>query len=353
MTQLLPATPSAISQAAQLLRDGQIVAFPTETVYGLGADALRPEAVLRIFAAKGRPADNPLIVHVAEIANVEPLVARIDAPARLLMERCWPGPLTLVLPKAARVPSQVTAGLDTVAVRFPAHPVALALIREAAKPIAAPSANRSGRPSPTLAGHVYADMNGRIPLILDGGACSVGVESTVLDVTGPTPVVLRPGGVTPEALRALLGEVRVDAAALAPLGEDAAPRSPGMKYKHYAPDAAVMVVSGEQTARIKLACQRYDSAVAAGERAVVLAPAENQRAYGGRVFRALGRTGYPGEVAAQLFAALRELDAQGFQRVIAEEIEAEGMGLAVMNRLYRAASFCVEHAGEAQGIIEN
>jgi len=346
MTQLLPATPSAIAQAATLLRDGQIVAFPTETVYGLGADALRPEAVQRIFAAKGRPADNPLIVHVAEVADVEPLVARIDARARLLMERFWPGPLTLVLPKAARVPNQVTAGLDTVAVRLPAHPVALALIRQAAKPIAAPSANRSGRPSPTVARHVYEDMDGRIPLILDGGACTVGVESTVLDLTEEAPVVLRPGGVTPEALRELLGEVRVDATALAPLKEEIAPRSPGMKYKHYAPDATVVIVSGTEEARAALARRLYDQAKATDERAVILAPAEHRSAYGPRVFRALGRSGKPGEAAAQLFAALRELDAQGFQRIIAEAMETEGMGLAVMNRLCRAASFCIEYAEE-------
>ncbi|MCL2810517.1 MAG: L-threonylcarbamoyladenylate synthase [Clostridia bacterium] len=344
MTQFLPATSTAISQAADLLRDGQAVAFPTETVYGLGADALRPEAVLRIFAAKGRPADNPLIVHVAEVADVEPLVARIDARARLLMERFWPGPLTLVLPKAARVPNQVTAGLDTVAVRLPAHPVALALIREASRPIAAPSANRSGRPSPTTARHVYEDMNGRIPMILDGGACAVGVESTVLDLTEEMAVVLRPGGVTLEALRELLGEVRVDAAALAPLKKEIAPRSPGMKYKHYAPDATVVIVSGTEEGRAVLASRLYDEAKVAGERAVILAPAEQRCAYGPRVFRALGRSGKPGEAAAQLFAALRELDAQGFQRIIAEAVEAEGIGLAVMNRLCRAANFAIEHA---------
>ena len=342
MTQLLTATPEAISKAAMLLRGGQIVAFPTETVYGLGADALRPEAVLRVFAAKGRPADNPLIVHVASAADAEPLVARIDARARLLMERFWPGPLTLVLPKAARVPAEVTAGLDTVAVRLPAHPVALALIREAAAPVAAPSANRSGRPSPTAASHVYEDMNGRVPLILDGGRCAVGVESTVLDLTEATPVVLRPGGVTPEALGELLGEVRVDAAALAPLVVANAPRSPGMKYKHYAPDAALVIVSGPKEARAALARRLCSEAEAAGELAVILAPAERKSAYPARVFRALGAEGDPREAAAQLFAALRELDAQGVQRIIAEAVEAEGIGLAVMNRLCRAAGFHIE-----------
>ncbi|MCL2544980.1 MAG: L-threonylcarbamoyladenylate synthase, partial [Clostridia bacterium] len=315
-------------------------------VYGLGADALRPEAVLRIFAAKGRPADNLLIVHVAEAAAMEPLVARVDARARLLMDALWPGPLTLVLPKAARVPSEVTGGLDTVAVRMPAHPVALALIRQAATPIAAPSANRSGRPSPTLAQHVYHDMNGRIPLILDGGACDLGLESTVLDLTERVPIVLRPGGVTPEALRELLGDVRVSSGAPVSPEEGAAPRSPGMKYTHYAPEAGLIIVSGAGSARAALARRLYDEAFATGERAVILAPAERESAYAPRAFRALGRAGEPREAAAQLFAALRDLDAQGFRRIVAEAVEADGIGLAVMDRLCRAAGFCIQYAEE-------
>ncbi len=343
MTELLQATPEAIERAAALLRQGQVIAFPTETVYGLGADALCPEAVLRIFAAKSRPADNPLIVHVTAVGEVEPLVAYIDDRARALMARFWPGPLTLVLPKSARVPDAVTGGLDTVAVRMPAHPVAQALIRAAGVPIAAPSANRSGRPSPTTAQHVWADMEGRIPLILDGGGCEVGLESTVLDLSEPVPLVLRPGGVTVEMLRAELGEVRVDASTLAPLDAKVAPRSPGMKYRHYAPEAEVIIVAGEQSARIARARLLYDEAMAQGESAAILAPSEHAAAYAPRFVRPWGDKADPQTAAAQLFAALRELDTLGMRRIVAEAVEAQGIGLAIMNRLCRAAGFRIEH----------
>ncbi len=341
-TEICQAAASAIAHAAELLRGGETVAFPTETVYGLGADALRPEAVRRIFEAKGRPADNPLIVHVADIAGAEPLVRRVDARAQLLMEHFWPGPLTLVLPKAERIPDAVTAGLPSVGVRLPAHPVAQALIREAGVPVAAPSANRSGKPSPTTAAHVLADMRGRIPLILDGGSCAIGVESTVLDVCGEVPIVLRPGGVTPEMLREVLGEVRVDESALSPLAPDAAPRSPGMKYTHYAPEAAVLIVDGEPGARAARIAALYDAAVEAGERAAILAPVGRCAAYGRRFCYPWGEEADPQSAAAQLFAALRALDARGVKRIFAEAVETDGIGLAVMNRLCRAAGFHIE-----------
>jgi L-threonylcarbamoyladenylate synthase len=345
VTEILPAADAeAVARAAALLRTGETVAFPTETVYGLGADALNPAAVRRVFAAKGRPADNPLIVHVAEPGEVTPLVRAIDDRARALMARFWPGPLTLVLPKSGAVPGEVTAGLDSVGVRLPAHPAARALIRAAGVPVAAPSANRSGRPSPTTAHHVYEDLSGRVPLILDGGDCAVGVESTVLDLTEPVPVVLRPGGVTPEMLRAVLGEVRIDRGALAPLARGAVPRSPGMKYRHYAPEAAVVVVTGGQAAVLERVQALYDAAEVRGERAAILAPAERCAAYGTRRSLAWGARSDPHKAATELFAALRELDAQGVRSVFAEAVPTEGIGLAVMNRLCRAAGFHVEQA---------
>ena len=228
-TELLSPTPEALSRAGEFLRDGEVVGFPTETVYGLGANALDAAAVEKIFAAKGRPGDNPLIVHIRAAEELLPLIAgEPGAQARALMEAFWPGPLTLIFPKSERVPPRVTAGLATVAVRMPSHPVARALIEAAGVPIAAPSANRSGRPSPTTAADVLEDMDGRVPLILDGGPCQVGVESTVVDLTGGTPRVLRPGGITRAQIEEVANACEIDHAVLHPLGEGERPRSPGM-----------------------------------------------------------------------------------------------------------------------------
>ena len=346
MTECVPATPEAVARAAALLRAGEVVAFPTETVYGLGADATSDAAVRRIFAAKERPADNPLIVHVADAEQVAPLVRAVDARARALMARFWPGPLTLIMARAACVAEAVSPGLDTVSVRLPAHPAARALIRAAGLPIAAPSANRSGRPSPTTAAHVLADMAGRIPLILDGGPCAVGVESTVLDVSGGVPVILRPGGVTVEMLRAVLGEVRVDESALAPLAEGVAPRSPGMKYKHYAPQAEVRIAAGSPRATHARLCALYDRALAEGGAPLILTPAERCPAFAPRRARAWGSAAQPEAAAAQLFAALREADAEGATLILAEAVDTQGIGLAVMNRLGRAAGFQVLQCDE-------
>ena len=341
MTECVRADAQAISRGAALLRAGQVVAFPTETVYGLGADATCAEAVRRIFAAKERPADNPLIVHVAEAVQVVPLVRHLDDRAHLLMRHFWPGPLTLVLPRLPRVCEAVSPGLDTVSVRLPAHPVARALIRAAGLPIAAPSANRSGRPSPTTAAHVLTDMRGRIPLILDDGPCAVGVESTVLDVSGGVPVVLRPGGITVEMLRAVLGEVQVDASALAPLAEGDKPRSPGMKYKHYAPLADVLIIDGAPEARQACICRLCDDEVSRGGSPLILAPTERCAIYAPRPARAWGSEADPEAAAAQLFAALRAADEAGATLVLAEAVDTKGIGLAVMNRLSRAAGFQV------------
>ena len=234
---------NGVRLAGSIIRSGGLVAFPTETVYGLGANGLDPAAVEGIFRAKGRPSDNPLILHVAKKSDVKDLWTRVPEEARLLMDAFWPGPLTLIFNRSSLVPDQVAAGLPTVAVRMPDHKTALALIRAAGVPIAAPSANLSGRPSPTTAQHVKADLEGRIDLILDGGPCRVGLESTVLSLCG-TPTILRPGGVTREMLEAVMGSVQVSSAVLAPLKGDGAAPSPGMKYKHYAPNAQVRIAGG-------------------------------------------------------------------------------------------------------------
>lgn len=331
-TELCQADDASIRRAAALLRAGELVAFPTETVYGLGADALNGEAAARIFAAKGRPADNPLIAHIAGESGLAGLIALEPcACARALMRAFWPGPMTLIFPKSPRVPREVTAGLDTVAVRMPSHPVARALISAAQTPIAAPSANRSGRPSPTTAAHVLEDMEGRIPLILDGGPCEVGLESTVVDVTGARPRILRPGGVTLEMLEGVVGDVDVDEGVLHQLQAGSQARSPGMKYKHYAPKGEVTIVTGPRAAQ-EIA-RLYD---AADGRAAILA--FSQADYGAR--RVYRLKNAPGE----LFAALRQLDEDGMETIYAEDVPTTGVGLAVMNRLMRAAAFRVVEA---------
>lgn len=331
-TELCQADDASIRRAAALLRAGELVAFPTETVYGLGADALNGAAAARIFAAKGRPADNPLIAHIAGESGLAGLIAGEPcACARALMRAFWPGPMTLIFPKSPRVPREVTAGLDTVAVRMPSHPVARALISAAQTPIAAPSANRSGRPSPTTAAHVLEDMEGRIPLILDGGPCEVGLESTVVDVTGARPRILRPGGVTLEMLEGVVGDVDVDEGVLHQLQAGSQARSPGMKYKHYAPKGEVTIVTGPRAAQ-EIA-RLYD---AADGRAAILA--FSQADYGAR--RVYRLKNAPGE----LFAALRQLDEDGMETIYAEDVPTAGVGLAVMNRLMRAAAFRVVEA---------
>lgn len=333
-TELLFPTPEALARAGELLRSGEVVGFPTETVYGLGANALDEAAVEKIFAAKGRPGDNPLIVHIADADGLAPLIASEPGPhARALMDAFWPGPLTLIFPKSVAVPARVTAGLDTVAIRMPSHPVAQALIRAAGVPLAAPSANRSGRPSPTTAADVLEDMDGRVPMILDGGPCRVGVESTVVDLSGEAPRVLRPGGITRAQIEAVASACEIDHAVLNPLGEGERPRSPGMKYKHYAPRGEVTVFCGENA--VKNIIRRYDAA----SNALILALEGNLPFYGKRRCISLGPDAE--SMAAKLFHALREADRLGADVILCEGVEPVGVGLAVMNRLLRAAAFRV------------
>jgi L-threonylcarbamoyladenylate synthase len=324
-TQVLEATPEALTHAAEVIRAGGLVAFPTETVYGLGADALSAAAVARIFEAKERPRGNPLIVHVADGTALDEVAVRVTDRAREVVASFWPGPLTLVLDRAAAVPLITTGGLDTVAVRVPAHPVAQGLIRAAGRPLAAPSANRSGRPSPTRAPHVLEDLGGRIELILDGGSTSVGLESTVLDMTTEPPTLLRPGGVTLEQLEAHLGRVR-----LATGDDEAAGRSPGLRFRHYAPRAKVVLIeagAGEEAVAswldggksVALMAQRSVGLDRPGLR-VRLMPVDLE-AY-----------------ARELFEALRDLDATGVDAIFVEGIAEVGLGRAIMDRLRRAAS---------------
>lgn len=338
ITRILAPDETALTEAARLLRSGELVGIPTETVYGLGANALDADAVRRVFEAKGRPGDNPLIVHISEMSELRPLINCEPSPAAIaLAERFWPGPLTMIFPKSDVVPMRTTGNLDSIAVRVPEHPIARQLIRLAGVPIAAPSGNRSGKPSPTTAAHMFEDMEGRIPMIIDGGTCGVGVESTVLDMTGDVPRVLRPGGVTPEMIRDCVGACEVDPAVLKPLGKDEHPRSPGMKYKHYAPSGTLTIYHGKETNVIEAICEAYDSAVSSGHHPLIFAMDAHLSAYGDRRTESFGRT--PDDMARSVFAALRDADALGADLIFSEAVEAEGIGLAIMNRLGRAAAF--------------
>ncbi len=327
--------PATAQKAAQVLRGGGLVAIPTETVYGLGADGLNPEAVAKIFLAKGRPQDNPLILHIAEPKDLEGICQNIPQSAWDLADSFWPGPLTMVLPARDLVPKATTAGLSTVAVRCPAHPVARDVIQAAGTPIAAPSANRSGKPSTTTADHVLFDMNGRIEAIVDGGPCEVGVESTIVDLSGDIPRLLRPGGVTPEQLISVLGELEVDKAVLGQIDQDEVVRAPGMKYKHYAPDAQVLIVDGDTESAGAYIAQHFQ----AGDK--VLCFAEELDAFHNFDPMAYGQLSHPETLARGLFSALRDLDGKGIPTVFARCPQGEGVAYAVANRLKKAAGFIV------------
>ena len=338
-TQLLTPTAEALSLAADIFRSGGLVAFPTETVYGLGANALDRSAVLSIFEAKGRPADNPLIVHIYDRDQLDPL-CRIPERANLLMDAFWPGPLTVLCHKTTAVPDEVTAGLPTVAVRMPSHPVAREMLKVCGLPIAAPSANSSGRPSPTTAAHVLEDMNGKIPLIIDGGMCDVGLESTVLDLCHGEPVILRPGGVTREMISNVLNcDVSVAGSVLRPLRENETALSPGMRYRHYAPKAVVTLVQGPEERVVPLLESLCMEQRAAGKKTCVLCFSEHVATLAGCSPHDIGSSSSPSQIAHRLFDTLRKLDEEGMEAVFSEVIPPEGVGLAVMNRLGRAASF--------------
>ena len=335
-------TTEDIAEAAAILQRGGLVAIPTETVYGLAADAFNSQAVASIFAAKGRPQDNPLIVHISDLSQLADLAETVPPAAMLLAERFWPGPLTMVLPRKASVSDTVTAGLDSVAIRFPAHPVARAVIAAAQTPLAAPSANLSGSPSPTTAQHVMNDLAGRIEAVLDGGESDVGLESTVLALTGEKPVLLRPGGVTYEQLTEVLGEVIIDKAVRQQIDDTERVSSPGMKYRHYAPKAPVQAICG--TGEVTAEYIRTVSQKTVG-RVCVICYDEAVGAFGEAECIAYGSESDPAALAHNLFDALRRADEANADRIFVQCPSDDGIGLAVANRIKKAAGFDVVMLG--------
>lgn len=344
-TKLWLPTTENLKSAGKILRDGGTVAFPTETVYGLGANALMPDAAKKIYLAKGRPSDNPLIVHISDFSELEPLVAEIPPVAYRLAEAYWAGPLTMVFKKSSLIPLETTGGLDTVAVRFPAHPVARELIRLAGVPIAAPSANASGRPSPTATEHVIEDLNGRIDAIIDGGREGVmGLESTIVDVTTPTPTLLRPGFITPEMLLKVTGELETDRVVAAKSvqeagGEGYVPRAPGMKYRHYAPRSPLTLVSGSGEKVISYINEKTVALQKEGKRVGVIAAAETAPRYLGDEVKAVGLRTREDTIAKGLFDTLRAFDSLKVDAIFSEVFFDNGLGLAIMNRLLKAAGY--------------
>lgn len=332
-----------MAQAGRLIAEGELVAFPTETVYGLGGDALRPEAAAKIYAAKGRPSDNPLIVHIAEFADFERVAREIPPQAKKLSDAFWPGPLTMIVNKSDAVPDATTGGMDTVAVRMPNHPVALELIRQSGCLIAAPSANTSGRPSPTEASHVAEDLSGRIAMILDGGPVGIGIESTIIDLTEDKPLVLRPGYITPEMLSEVLGEeVRIDPGLLA-ADDTRKPKAPGMKYKHYAPKADMVIVDGPQQAVVGEINRLVQGKKASGEKVAVIATEETRGFYNADVVLCIGKRTDEDAIAQHLYKILRECDELDVSAIYSECFQTPRIGQAIMNRLLKAAGHTVIH----------
>ena len=338
-TLLLPALDAQTPEiAAELIRQGELVAIPTETVYGLGANGLDEAAVTKIFEAKGRPQDNPLILHICGAEQIELFCHDVPAAAYELAKEFWPGPLTMVLPARDCVPRRTTGGLSTVAVRCPDNAVTREIIRLAGVPIAAPSANISGKPSTTTAQHVLHDHDGKIAAIVDGGPCRVGVESTIVDLTEDRPRLLRPGGITPEQLISVLGDLVIDKAVTAQIDKDAVVKAPGMKYRHYAPDAEVVVAEGKEREIAAKICREYDEREAAGEDCIIFATKQTQPFYRGRNCVIIGDRTEPATLCASLFYSLREYGGRA-DVIFAEALPNDDMGLAYMNRLLRSAGF--------------
>lgn len=335
--------PEELDAACQILKNGGLVAFPTETVYGLGGDALRADASARIYEAKGRPSDNPLIVHIAKVDDMERIALTVPDSARKLAAAFWPGPLTMVLDKSGLVPYSTTGGLDTVAVRMPANRIALELIGRSGVYVAAPSANTSGRPSPTKAEHVWEDLNGKIDYVIDGGRVGIGLESTIIDLTGEIPLILRPGAVTKSMLEQVVGQVEYDPAVVSrEVREDVVARAPGMKYRHYAPKGKMVIVEGTQenvVARINhLIWQKT------GESVAVIASQETKGCYPGAQVCCVGSRKDEAQVAASLYDVLRRMDDLGVKWIYAESFDSEELGQAIMNRMFKAAGYCIVDA---------
>lgn len=332
-----------MQEAGNLIAAGELVAFPTETVYGLGGDALHPDAAKKIYEAKGRPSDNPLIIHIANVSDLKRVAKEVPPQAEKLAEAFWPGPLTMVVWKKEEVPYATTGGLDTVAVRMPNHPVALELIRKSGKLIAAPSANTSGRPSPTEASHVMEDLNGRIAMVLDGGAVGIGIESTIIDLTEKVPMVLRPGYITPEMLSEVLGEdVIIDPGIIA-ADDTTKPKAPGMKYKHYAPKADMIIVDGEKDSVIEKINKLTKEAHMEGRKVAVIATEETKLLYEADVVLSIGARDDEDSIAKHMYKILRDCDELDVELIYSESFKTPRIGQAIMNRLLKAAAHQVIH----------
>ncbi|MDD5944947.1 MAG: L-threonylcarbamoyladenylate synthase [Clostridia bacterium] len=328
-----------LTEAAEILRKGGLVAFPTETVYGLGANGLDGDACKRIYEAKGRPSDNPLILTIGDISGLYPIVSRVTENAEKIIDAFWPGPITLVLPKADCVPSAVTGGLDTVAVRYPSNKIARELIKLAGIPVAAPSANSSGKPSPTRASHVAFDLDGKIDMIIDGGAADWGLESTILDVSEDKLVLLRPGAVTQEMIEKVVGPIDVDPAVYSKPSKDIVPKAPGMKYKHYSPSAKVILVSGPGDNVIRTINEKVREDEAKGLKVGIMATVQTENSYESGNVLVVGDRDKPETIGANLFKILRKFDFIGADVVYSEVFDEDGEGAAIMNRLNKAAGF--------------
>ena len=333
-----------MEEAARIIADGGLVAFPTETVYGLGADALHSEASKKIYAAKGRPSDNPLIVHISKFEDLESIAKEVPEQARKLSDAFWPGPLTMIVWKNEKVPYETTGGMETVAIRMPNHPIALRLIEQSGCLIAAPSANTSGKPSPTEAQHVKGDLDGKIPMILDGGPVGIGIESTIIDLTEDTPMILRPGYITKEMLEEVLGEeVKVDPGIIA---SDSLkkPKAPGMKYKHYAPKADLVLVDGEAENVVKKINELVAEKQKNGLKVGVIATDETKDQYQADIVVSIGARADEDAIAQHLYKILREFDDWNVDAIYSESFATPRIGQAIMNRLLKAAGHQVLHA---------
>ena len=326
----------AIARGGEILKKGGLVAFPTETVYGLGGNALDPEASKKIYAAKGRPSDNPLIVHIADIKDLKKVAAEVPEKAQILADKYWPGPLTMILPKADIVPSETTGGLDSVAVRFPSDRIAQALILAGGGFVAAPSANTSGRPSPTTAGHVIEDLGDKIDMIIDGGQVCIGLESTIVDFTEDVPVVLRPGHISLEMLQETLGDVRMDRGLISP-DSKVHPKAPGMKYRHYAPKADLTIIEGEAENVIREILRRTDEALAKDKKVGIIATDETKDRYTEGIVKSIGSRDQEETIAHHLYEVLRDFDSCNVSEIYSEAFYTPRMGQAIMNRLLKAA----------------
>lgn len=330
-----------IKEAGEIIKNGGLVAFPTETVYGLGADALKEEAAKKIYEAKGRPSDNPLIIHIARYEDLNKITKEIPEKAKTLAQAFWPGPLTMIFKKSDIVPMGTTGGLETVAVRMPVHPVALSLIRESGGYVAAPSANTSGRPSPTLAAHVIEDLKGKINMVLDGGEVEIGLESTIVDMSTSVPVLLRPGYITKGMIEELIGEIEIDKTLITGVSGRDRPKAPGMMYKHYAPDAELTIVEGTEENVVCKINELIEQKSREGKKVGVIAAKETAFRYQGGIVKSIGSRNDEASIARQLYRILREFNDLDVAFIYTETFKTPRMGHAIMNRLLKAAGYQV------------